>query len=152
MALLFFYFFFQAEDGIRDHCVTGVQTCALPISSAALREATHVALGAALDEGELRSAVGAGANEVLRGPGALTGGPLGSGDARLDGSRSGRHRAAQEVLLDALLLLHPFLDRDPDRVGNREHFVRPEPADPVGRDAPQLAIHLAERDARAQRE
>src|SRR5436190_62133 len=26
------YFFFQAEDGIRDHCVTGVQTCALPIS------------------------------------------------------------------------------------------------------------------------
>src|SRR5260221_223071 len=26
-----FAFFFQAEDGIRDHCVTGVQTCALPI-------------------------------------------------------------------------------------------------------------------------
>src|SRR5260221_4654933 len=24
-------FCFQAEDGIRDHCVTGVQTCALPI-------------------------------------------------------------------------------------------------------------------------
>jgi len=33
---LFFYlivfFFFQAEDGIRDVAVTGVQTCALPIS------------------------------------------------------------------------------------------------------------------------
>src|SRR5215204_6606218 len=29
----FFFFFFQAEDGIRDHCVTGVQTCALPISN-----------------------------------------------------------------------------------------------------------------------
>src|SRR5438034_2571118 len=28
-----FVFFFQAEDGIRDHCVTGVQTCALPILS-----------------------------------------------------------------------------------------------------------------------
>src|SRR5438132_3063032 len=28
-----FFFFFQAEDGIRDHCVTGVQTCALPICS-----------------------------------------------------------------------------------------------------------------------
>src|SRR5262249_56851137 len=27
-------FFFQAEDGIRDWSVTGVQTCALPISSA----------------------------------------------------------------------------------------------------------------------
>src|SRR5437667_6220523 len=30
--LLFFFFFFQAEDGIRDRDVTGVQTCALPIS------------------------------------------------------------------------------------------------------------------------
>src|SRR5688572_31041432 len=29
----FFFFFFQAEDGIRDLTVTGVQTCALPISS-----------------------------------------------------------------------------------------------------------------------
>src|SRR5207249_7220084 len=27
------HFFFQAEDGIRDRSVTGVQTCALPISS-----------------------------------------------------------------------------------------------------------------------
>src|SRR5437773_1504014 len=29
----FLFFFFQAEDGIRDRDVTGVQTCALPISS-----------------------------------------------------------------------------------------------------------------------
>src|SRR5438094_4424998 len=29
------FFFFQAEDGIRDRTVTGVQTCALPISEAA---------------------------------------------------------------------------------------------------------------------
>src|SRR5580765_8753816 len=29
---LFRFFFFQAEDGIRDGRVTGVQTCALPIS------------------------------------------------------------------------------------------------------------------------
>src|SRR2546430_17232836 len=28
-----FFFFFQAEDGIRDLTVTGVQTCALPISA-----------------------------------------------------------------------------------------------------------------------
>src|SRR5215204_885488 len=33
-SLYIFFFFFQAEDGIRDHCVTGVQTCALPISDA----------------------------------------------------------------------------------------------------------------------
>src|SRR2546430_9713895 len=30
--IVFLFFFFQAEDGIRDLTVTGVQTCALPIS------------------------------------------------------------------------------------------------------------------------
>src|ERR1041385_9418514 len=34
-------FFFQAEDGIRDVAVTGVQTCALPISDDAVRLAVH---------------------------------------------------------------------------------------------------------------
>src|SRR5256885_12192277 len=29
--VVLFFFFFQAEDGIRDYKVTGVQTCALPI-------------------------------------------------------------------------------------------------------------------------
>src|SRR2546430_8515677 len=33
MSRVFCVFFFQAEDGIRDLTVTGVQTCALPISS-----------------------------------------------------------------------------------------------------------------------
>src|SRR5256885_96771 len=32
ITLVFCFFFFQAEDGIRDYKVTGVQTCALPIS------------------------------------------------------------------------------------------------------------------------
>src|SRR5690606_40438609 len=32
LAFIFYVFFFQAEDGIRDFHVTGVQTCALPIS------------------------------------------------------------------------------------------------------------------------
>src|SRR5690554_4678742 len=45
--VLFFFFFFQAEDGIRDADVTGVQTCALPISQAmstlALERAQEVA-------------------------------------------------------------------------------------------------------------
>src|SRR6266404_2591942 len=31
---MFVFFFFQAEDGIRDKLVTGVQTCALPIAIA----------------------------------------------------------------------------------------------------------------------
>src|SRR2546427_3704443 len=33
MSLVVVFFFFQAEDGIRDLTVTGVQTCALPISA-----------------------------------------------------------------------------------------------------------------------
>src|SRR3712207_7102210 len=35
---LWFFFFFQAEDGIRDIGVTGVQTCALPISLGEMAE------------------------------------------------------------------------------------------------------------------
>src|ERR1022692_3956123 len=49
----FFFFFFQAEDGIRDYKVTGVQTCALPIwlpSSAGLLG------GGRLAEGEMPAA------------------------------------------------------------------------------------------------
>ena len=39
----FVFFFFQAEDGIRDDLVTGVQTCALPISiSSQTRSIPHM--------------------------------------------------------------------------------------------------------------
>src|SRR6266496_6792972 len=38
MYVIFFFFFFQAEDGIRDLYVTGVQTCALPIYRTGLSE------------------------------------------------------------------------------------------------------------------
>src|SRR5205085_4042462 len=38
-----FFFFFQAEDGIRDLTVTGVQTCALPIFAFLLLTRTGVA-------------------------------------------------------------------------------------------------------------
>src|SRR5438034_2773176 len=50
LSLVLSFFFFQAEDGIRDHCVTGVQTCALPIlfreskRSVVLREWCHPAV------------------------------------------------------------------------------------------------------------
>src|SRR2546421_8067444 len=43
-----FFFFFQAEDGIRDLIVTGVQTCALPISHLDGRQA-----GGTVDPGEI---------------------------------------------------------------------------------------------------
>src|SRR5690606_40768877 len=39
----FHFFFFQAEDGIRDFHVTGVQTCALPILDRAVAEESLVA-------------------------------------------------------------------------------------------------------------
>src|SRR5699024_114264 len=39
------YFFFQAEDGIRDRNVTGVQTCALPISRAVVNDTTPAPKG-----------------------------------------------------------------------------------------------------------
>src|SRR5205807_6008488 len=38
VGLFLFAFFFQAEDGIRDYKVTGVQTCALPISCEAFAQ------------------------------------------------------------------------------------------------------------------
>src|SRR2546430_4235224 len=40
--MLWFVFFFQAEDGIRDLTVTGVQTCALPICRHAIEELAPV--------------------------------------------------------------------------------------------------------------
>src|SRR5438132_3933696 len=40
VASAFVFFFFQAEDGIRDHCVTGVQTCALASECAAATAAS----------------------------------------------------------------------------------------------------------------
>ena len=38
-------FFFQAEDGIRDRDVTGVQTCALPISYCSLVRSLWASMG-----------------------------------------------------------------------------------------------------------
>src|SRR5215469_16880244 len=47
---LFFFFFFQAEDGIRDLYVTGVQTCALPIFANLHRWKQHGVWGRAYEE------------------------------------------------------------------------------------------------------
>src|SRR5690349_23939532 len=53
LSLFFIFFFFQAEDGIRDLYVTGVQTCALPISLPALTSDLQGGAGAEL--GDLKS-------------------------------------------------------------------------------------------------
>src|SRR6267143_6593617 len=61
--MVYCVFFFQAEDGIRDGTVTGVQTCALPICvGAPLVEQ----LGAHLEErGLLRRRLGPGTRDVV---------------------------------------------------------------------------------------
>src|SRR5437867_8704101 len=56
-ALLFFVFFFQAEDGIRDRTVTGVQTCALPILEPDNAQLTLQQYGAECETGD-RAALG----------------------------------------------------------------------------------------------
>src|SRR5207249_9765103 len=50
--LIFVFFFFQAEDGIRDRNVTGVQTCALPILNPIIRSPSYrpMTLAALLSE------------------------------------------------------------------------------------------------------
>src|SRR6266498_5304240 len=58
-----FFFFFQAEDGIRDADVTGVQTCALPISGAPVT--SFVERGRLMDAGEIRRAVTRIAHEIV---------------------------------------------------------------------------------------
>src|SRR5690606_41173121 len=45
-----FFFFFQAEDGIRDFHVTGVQTCALPISTYSRQQALPRAASTGSDQ------------------------------------------------------------------------------------------------------
>src|SRR5256885_6592557 len=61
--VVLFFFFFQAEDGIRDYKVTGVQTCALPIYA----DAEIVDTGIIADDGEvLRAFAADGGDEVFR--------------------------------------------------------------------------------------
>src|SRR5450432_510152 len=61
-AYLCYFFFFHAEDGIRDLIVTGVQTCALPIYLLVTKQ-RHVGLGIALRDRVPRHVVGARSEE-----------------------------------------------------------------------------------------
>src|SRR5207245_7175509 len=98
------FFFFQAEDGIRDATVTGVQTCALPISAnVASRSATgrragsHICGGCsrAVSTGGLRSDQTMLAREIMipepfvAAAGATSAEGIGRASGRGDGERSG---------------------------------------------------------------
>src|SRR5256885_13332175 len=52
LASIVFFFFFQAEDGIRDYKVTGVQTCALPILSSGVVNLSALMTGRRLGIGD----------------------------------------------------------------------------------------------------
>src|SRR3989440_3946902 len=58
LCVLLFFFFFQAEDGIRDLIVTGVQTCALPICPVGLPlQSANCAAWWAAPEGDRTSVI-----------------------------------------------------------------------------------------------
>src|SRR5256884_903219 len=63
--LISIFFFFQAEDGIRDVAVTGVQTCALPISAGI--PVARAAFGTGITD-----AVNGGEQEIVSGTGSRT--------------------------------------------------------------------------------
>src|SRR5256886_7568703 len=93
--LYVFFFFFQAEDGIRDLTVTGVQTCALPIYSfIGFGDALEVRLdGAGLAIGAQRHPLPASGGELLAALRAALGRapkpPNGRGAGRGRGENSG---------------------------------------------------------------
>src|SRR2546421_4668893 len=82
------FFFFQAEDGIRDLIVTGVQTCALPIYASAVgrrfrRMASHLGRRLAVGPHEgAREGGAVGEAAAGRGGGNRQGGIPGVGDRK----------------------------------------------------------------------
>src|SRR5690606_39374917 len=79
VSVVVFIFFFQAEDGIRDFHVTGVQTCALPILAMMRRTAGFAGPVAAAPRPSraLQSPSRGGFQAVMRrGPAALKRSPL----------------------------------------------------------------------------
>src|SRR2546421_4483262 len=98
----FFFFFFQAEDGIRDLIVTGVQTCALPISFDA-----RGTLGAGTDLGDLREVTAEGKLQRHAAPAA-------GGQRRAPPGAIGReieHRTHARVLEQRAAVAHRVLLR-----------------------------------------
>src|SRR5689334_24144027 len=92
--VFFRFFFFQAEDGIRDGTVTGVQTCALPISEDELRVLAH-------DQSALRRvamlvAQGVASADVFRAVPIEAGRLLGTKSAALMRFRSEERRVGKE--------------------------------------------------------
>src|SRR5256886_12717707 len=91
------FFFFQAEDGIRDLTVTGVQTCALPIS-------LPVELRQLVDSQTFQT-------RILKGDAHLDKAPLRPGGRVLDLHAAGRELGTDPVGLPEVLGFAGFVAR-----------------------------------------
>src|SRR5437879_7310298 len=92
------FLFFQAEDGIRDTSVTGVQTCALPILVS-----PREALGQLADGARLIPRRRVGGNEVERHPGKLTDRRLRSEERRVGKECRSRWAEGQDTKKEELV-------------------------------------------------
>src|SRR6266498_270800 len=118
--MIYFFFFFQAEDGIRDADVTGVQTCALPISGSWPATASRLASSAnprssrMPDGGDERNPPETAARESRGGRGALV--------ESVPNFSEGRRADVEEEIVNAFTNAHPevlLLDRSSDPDHNR---------------------------------
>src|SRR2546422_1736773 len=88
------FFFFQAEDGIRDVAVTGVQTCALPISLGPALSSFAISGGKAFTQ--VRRAVGGQDKEFCIALNADTGAEIWATQLSNDDARSEERRVGKE--------------------------------------------------------
>src|SRR5207249_7111282 len=91
----FSFFFFQAEDGIRDRNVTGVQTCALPISTA-------------------RKVLGLSRRKLAQ--------RLGVDQSTVKGREQSRHQPSKRLLGAIERILSPVLRSEERRVGKEGRY------------------------------
>src|SRR5260370_24322768 len=89
------FFFFQAEDGIRDSSVTGVQTCALPIYAGQILATHHKARHSA-DNGRSSGRRWPGRDSAARNPAPLRSNPARAWWRNLRKDRSEERRVGKE--------------------------------------------------------
>src|SRR5256885_17107425 len=117
---LYFFFFFQAEDGIRDYKVTGVQTCALPIStvrSIAAEAGIQDARGGLLPQDKLDALAEL---QRTRGPTAMTGDGINDAPALAQAdigfAMGGMHSTGMAMETADVVLMNDDLRRLPEVV------------------------------------
>src|SRR5205807_4209016 len=93
-----FFFFFQAEDGIRDYKVTGVQTCALPIYERAPGEGRAGVPDGAVRRGPRHRRAGGRRRDEGTRPGGRLDHEAVRGGPREGATRGGRHAVLGEAV------------------------------------------------------